>query len=94
MRPKWLVRPPSMRERNQRNELPSATVKGSPGRSQIAVGGEEIAKRIDVLAEVVFGVGADAAVVDFPRPHVLLEVLGGIEHGAGFEQRDLDARGR
>ena len=80
-----------MRERNQRNELPSATVKGSPGMSQIAVGGEEVAERIDVLAEIIFGVGADAAMIDFPGPHVLLEVLAGIEHGTRFEQRDLDA---
>src|SRR5262245_47303797 len=33
MRPQWLVRPPSMRARNQSNVVPGALVNGSPGRS-------------------------------------------------------------
>src|SRR5262245_54826779 len=34
MRPQWLVRPPSMRPRNQSNVLPAACVYGSPSMSQ------------------------------------------------------------
>ena len=34
MRPQWLVRPPSMRERNQSNWLPGADVYGSPSSDQ------------------------------------------------------------
>ena len=33
MRPQWLVRPPSMRPRHQRNFEPEATVYGSPSMS-------------------------------------------------------------
>src|SRR5215218_5027598 len=34
IRPQWLVRPPSMRERNQSNWLPGAEVYGSPSSDQ------------------------------------------------------------
>src|SRR6185312_4897057 len=43
-----------------------------------------------LLAEIRFGVGAAAAVVYLPGPDVFLEILHGIEHGPGFEKRDVD----
>src|SRR6185312_2263739 len=44
-----------------------------------------------LLAEIRLGVRTAAAVVHFPGPHMLLEILHRIEHGTGFEKSHVDA---
>ncbi len=78
-----------MRERNQRQSFALRDGVGFAGNVPIAVGRVEIAPLL--AAEVGFGVRAGAAMVHLIGPHVLLEILCGIEHRAGFEQGDVDA---
>lgn len=55
----------------------------------VSIGRAEIAPLL--TSEIVFGVGTGAAVVHLVGQDVLLEILGGIEHGARFEKGDADA---
>src|SRR5258708_33591797 len=56
-----------------------------------AGGRREIAETPAAAAEVALRGLADAAVVHLVRPHVLFEILRGIDHRTGFEECDGDA---
>ena len=81
-----------MRERNQRNWLPSRHGVRLARHVPVAVRRVEVAPLL--ASEVQLGVRAGAAMVHLVRENVLLEILGGIEHRPGFEQRDVEAADR
>src|SRR5438445_12089424 len=56
----------------------------------VAVGCLKVSEGPGGFSEIEFRMRARAAVVHLVGPHMLLEILGGIEHGTGFEQRDFD----
>ena len=56
----------------------------------VAVRRGEISKRPRRLPEISLGVGSGAAMIDLVRPDMLLEILHGIEHGPGFQQRNVN----
>ena len=62
---------------------------GFAGNIPVAVGRGEIAPLL--ASEIELGSRARAAMVDFIGPDVLFEILLRIEHGSGFEQRDVDS---
>jgi len=90
MRPQWLVRPPTMRERNQRNFEPGAETYGSPFDFPSTIGGEEFI--FESLARPASH--TRAAMRQVVRPNVFF-VISFRNHGRpGLEQCDTQTAPR
>ena len=76
MRPQWFVRPPSMRDRNQRNDEPGAVVYGSPSISQNPFGAMN-SLPIPALPST----NPHAAMGQLVGPHCSLKSLSGSSRG-------------
>ena len=79
-----------MRDRNHRNLLPWRDGVRLAFQFPAAEAGGEVAEAGSGLAEIARAAVADAAMGHLVRPLMLLEILGGIQHRTGFEQRDRD----